>query len=417
MSLVERIGISSSGSTATAIATQPDDNTPGDVENKSREVTDPIGGLGEDTAEGTGEIDDFGFATCLDGIGEPITQESGSPEEPGHALVTCDLENMKTTARTRFSGGSGGGGLIVSDSSFDGRTYRDPKRGVVTETVAIAEGILFGDLDLGGVGIDRVTSTATTVANGRDGTAYVRWERKVEGARTFDADGTASDPQSCTTIVESGKETVEEGDCSSLEQSLNKALPQRLEVKLPLPEVVATPGGAFASIQETETDFLSGQATNNDQRRVVPGMEMTVFRDGPQRGRLWVPLAAVRSDSTFIRSPIQQFGGINPPVVQPGDTDAPQGPTSSPPPIEIGPFDEPLPGAQPPPAFVDNEDRIQLAAHEERLVGAFGWLPVVRSLGDGLLTGVLYLLFLLPVAEVVRRRRLLTALTDDPRSS
>lgn len=415
MSLVERIGISSSGSTATAIATQPDDNTPADAENKTREVTDPIGGLDQDSDEDGGEVEEFGFATCLDGIGEPVTNESGSQSEPGQAVVTCDLDNLNTTAYARFSGGTGGGGVVVSDSSFDGRTYRDPERGMVSEATAIAEGISFGEVDLGGMSIDRVTSTVTTAANGLEGTSYVRWERKVEGARTFDADGTASEPRSCTTILESDKETVEEGDCSSLEQSLNEVLPQRLEVKFPLPEVSATPKGAFASIQENETDFLSGQATNNDQRRDVPGMELTVFNDGPQRGRLWVQLAAVRSDATFIRSPIQGFGGFGPPPPNP-DTVAPEDLAPTPPPVQNETF-EALPGALPGPPATGGEEPILLAAHEERLVGAFGWLPVVRSLGDGFLVGVLYLLFAVPVVEVIRRRRLLTALsTDDPSS-
>lgn len=424
MSLVEETGIASSGSSATAIATQPDDNTPADAETKQNEATDPVGGLPSSGDEEEGEdVEETDYATCLDGVGEAVTNEQGSQEQPAHAVVVCDLAHLETTAHARFSGGSGGGGLIVSDSSFDGRTYREPDRGAVTETEAIAEGIFFGEADVGGFGIDRVTSTATTYANGLDGTSHVKWVRTVEGMRTFAADGTSSEPESCTTIVESGKDVVEEGECESLQEDLNGLIPSRFEVRFPLPEVVATPGGAFASVQETETDFLGGQATYNDERRVVPGMEMTVFADGSQRGRLWVQLAAVKGDATFIRSPLSQFqpfsaagpagdAGPSPTDGQPADESTGSDQSTSEESTDVA-----LPAAPPPPSDDGGEDLagpnvFEPISHQERLVGAFGWVPALRSLGDAALTGALYLVFLLPVAEIVRRRRLLDVLTD-----
>jgi hypothetical protein len=434
MSFVDRLGIASSGSVATAIATQPDENTPADTENKTRDVTEPLPGDGDGSVEETARV------TCLDGIGESITSEEGSEEEPAHTVVTCDLENFETTAHTRFSGGSGGGGVAVSNSLFDGRTYRDPELGTVVEATAMAEGISFGEVDLGGMSIDRVTSTVTTVANGLEGSTHVRWVRTVEGAQTYDANGTAGDEASCTTTVESGKEVTEEGDCELLQEKLNDLMPTRFEVKFPLPEIEATPKGAFASVQESESDFLSGKATNNDQSRAVPGMEMTVFADGPQRGRLWVQLAAVQADATFIRSPIQSFEpfggstGSADSADDAGTTDTQAtggqttdgGQTTSGVPSYSGDSSVPPAIADGPPVVADvagvSTDRpevatdeilgVVVASHEQRVVGAFGWLPALRSLGDALLTGALYLLFLLPIAEIVRRRRLLGVLTD-----
>lgn len=418
MSLVEGIGLASSGASASAVATRPDDNTPADAESKTNEATEPGGGLPSDGDD----VEETEYATCLDGIGEPVTEEKGSEAEPFHAVAHCDLENLETTAFARASGGSGGGGLVVSDSSFDARTFRDPDRGIVTEAEAIAEGVFFGEADLGGFGIDRVTATTTTWANGLDGTSHVRWERTVEGMRTFEADGTAGELTSCTTIVESGEEDVEEGDCETIEDQLNALIPTRFEVKFPRPEAVATPGGAFASVQETESDFLSGQATNNDQRRAVPGMEVTVFADGPQRGRLWVQLAAVKADATFIRSPHpppfdESTGGADTATTDEGGTTAPPAPPGE---GESGTFDVPESSGPTgaPPVPIDEPDvapddgpPVVTAADETPLV-AFGWLPALRSLGDAMLTGALYLLFLLPVAEIVRRRRLLDVLTD-----
>lgn len=439
MSLMESIGISTVGSFASAISTQPDDNTPSDAETKQNTATnevdaatEPVGGL-PDTDELTDEpeggddeeeVDAPGVVTCLDGAGEPVTEkdpEDGGEASPAYAEVRCDLAGLETTGLARFSGGSGGGGLVVSDSSFDGRTYRDSDHGVVSETEAIAEGIFFGEAEVGGFGIDRVTSTATVRAKGLDGEAHVLWVREVEGARTFNPDGTANEPKSCTTTVETGKKVKEEGDCESLQKDLNELMPNRFEVKFPMPEIEATPGGAFASVQENETDYLSGKATNNDHRRMVPGMEITVFADGAQRGRLWTQLAAVKADATFIRSPKHDGfdggsggGGSVASGGESGSFDEPPNEEPAPTPEQSGagpvapqPDDAPAPPAGPDIAG-------DPVSHVEQFVGAFGWLPALRSAGDAALTGALYVLFLLPLAEVVRRRRLLDVLNDAP---
>lgn len=441
MSLVEGVGIASSGSSATAIATQPDDNTPADAETKQNDATNEVDEAiepvdvdetadetvdsVEDEVDGEGneeeEADEVGRVTCLDGNGEEALEfEDGAEAAPAYAVVRCDLENLETTAHAHFSGGSGGGGLVVSDTSFDGETYRDPERGVVAESEAVAEGIFFGEADVGGFGIDRVTATATTWANGLDGTSHVKWVRTVEGARTFAADGTASEPESCTTIVESGKETVEEGDCESLAEQLNELIPNRFELKFPLPEVEATPGGAFARVQEKESEYLNGLRTNNDERRVVPGMEMTVFSDGPQRGRLWVQLAAVEARAKFIRSPIFQPDPVDPSTVGAGTASIDEaGPPEPPSTGEVEGLDigeatavPPL-GGEEPDVAPDEGPPVVTVADEARVVGAFGWLPALRSLGDAVLTGALYIVFLLPLLEVVRRRRLLDVLVEE----
>lgn len=416
MSQVREVEISTGASSASAIPTQPDNHTVGDAETKSRpvddavdEVEDLLGPEEDDSTEEADEVEWFSAVTCLDGHGERLDNEVGSEGEPAHAIVTCDLKNKKTTAHSRFEGGSGGGGVFVGASSFDARSHFEPGRGVVTEAEAVAEGIVFGDPALGVVTIDRVTTTSTTVANGRPGTASVRWERVVERAQTHDPEGNASQPRSCTTIVESGKDVVEEGDCSSLQDDLNAMFPQRFEVKFPLPEVVGTPAGAFASLQQTERDWTNAITTYNQSRqwRAVPGMEVTVFNDGAERGRLWVQLASIRSDARFVRTPVLSWPGGN---VEPG-----QGGNTSTGGVDAGlPPQQamPVPLLEPPAPQVDESTGIQLISHDERLVGAFGWLPNLRSVRDALLAGVLYLLFLLPFAEVIRRRRLLSVFAD-----
>ena len=408
---VDSIGIAPAGSSASAIASQPDDSSQKDGAGQTQQVAPD-----DETLE-------FSPATCLDGIGEKATVAEGSPEQPTYAVVTCDLKGLETVAHTHFSDQTGAGGVGVSSASFDGRTYRDPKRGVVSETTAVAEGIVFGDVEVGGVAIDRVITTATTAANGLDGTSYARWERVVESARTIDALGFVSEAQSCRTVIESGKDPVHEGDCAGIEQQANEVVKNRFRMRLPLPELIASPGGAFASVQETETDYLNGLSTNDDILRAISGLEVTVFNDGPEKGRLIVQMAAIRSDSTFIRSPKPVITPFEIPTPDPGSpTEAPQTPIDQPPPDDG--VTAPLPisagGEQP---RADDAPPMVAISHEERLVGAFGWLPAVRNLSQGLLVGALYLLFAVPIAESVRRRRLLHVLMDDttpttqPRSS
>lgn len=400
---VDSIGIAPAGSSASAIPSQPDDSSQKDAAGQVQQVSSDE----EETLK-------FSPATCLDGIGEKTTAAEGGPEQPTYAVVTCDLEKLETVAHTHFSDQTGAGGVGVSSASFDGRTYRDPKRGVVSETTAVAEGIVFGDVEVGGVVIDRVTTTATTSAKGLDGTSYARWERVVEGARTIDALGFVSEPRSCRTVIESGKDPVHEGDCAGIERQANEAVKNRFRVRFPLPELIASPGGAFASVQETETDYLNGLATNDDVLRAIAGLEVTVFNDGPEKGRLIVQMAAIRSDSTFIRSPKPVFTPFEAPTEPSGaPTLEPAAPADSPQPGVSGVV--PIAGGGQPPA--DDAPPMVAISHEERLVGAFGWLPSVRSLSEGLLVGALYLLFALPMAEAMRRRRLLHVLIDDTSSS
>ena len=238
--------------------------------------------------------------TCLDGGQKRVEHQRGNGD-PERVHVTCDLRKLSAQGTASFSDEINGGSQSLGSSSFTSRTFRDPKRGVVTETTAVARGIsLRNPGGAGAISIDRVTAVATTVANGRPGTTKATWERTVEGVVISDG-GAEQKPSSCTTTFTAGAKEQSEGDCARLQRALN-GVSSRLKVRFPSPTVTATPRGAFARIEERDSDYLNSLTTNNDQSRAVPAMEAVIYNDGPEKGRLLVQMAAIDANSIFTRS-------------------------------------------------------------------------------------------------------------------
>jgi hypothetical protein len=219
--------------------------------------------------------------------------------------------------------------------------------------------------------------------------------------------GIASEPRSCTTIIEVGPTPEESDDCQQLGEELDLLTGANTTVDFPMPTIVATPLGAFATVAKSDADRHEATALNNDPSHSVPGMVTTTRHDGAEKSRTVVQHAAAHAFSIYTRSPLF---APTPMVNIPGPTEEPpsepvldeQDAALPPPPVAIaGPQAGTDPAAAPP---------IVLANHTERLVAAFGWVARIRNLADGALAGGLYLLFLLPVVETVRRRRLLGVL-------
>ena len=238
--------------------------------------------------------------TCLDGAGERQEHKVGQGD-PERVAVVCDLEKLTASASTSFTADINGGGQSLASSSFDTRTFRDPKLGVVTETTTVARGISLRDPSgRGSIEIERVTAVAKTVANGRPGSTQAVWERTVEDA-VITHNGDAQRPRSCTTTITAGRKEQSSGDCADLQRALN-SLSSRLQVRFPMPRLTATPRGAFARVEEQETDYLNSLTTNNDASRAIPAMEVLLYNDGPEKGRLLVQRAAIDANATFVRS-------------------------------------------------------------------------------------------------------------------
>lgn len=291
-SAVPAVDIRPSGASGTATAGALDQATASDrkdAENKS----------GQQAAVPLAFLD--GGVTCLDGAGKRIEKKEGTGD-PGRAHVDCDLAAGRASAVASYADDLNGGGQSLGASAFSTRTFRDPKRGVVTETTTVARGISLREPGgKGTVSIKRVSATALTIANGRPGTSSASWTRTVEGVVMTDADGKPSQPQSCTTTMTTGKDRGDSGDCEGLERQINQ-FTSRTQVRFPTPVMTATPRGAFARVEEQEKDYYNGLTTNNDQSRAVPAAEFTIFNDGPEKGRLLVQLAAIDANSIFTRS-------------------------------------------------------------------------------------------------------------------
>jgi hypothetical protein len=318
-SAVPAVDIRPSGASATAAAGATDQATDSDRRDRDSQAPEspedapkpPLSTLA-------------GGQTCLNGGGPRIENKQGSGD-PERVVVVCDLAKLTAEGFASYADDVNGGGQSLGASSFSTRTFYDAKRGVVTETTAVARGLSLGAPGAkGGVSIDRVTAVATTVANGRPGTTKATWTRTVEGAVISDNAGEEQRPRSCTTTVVAGAKARSEGDCAQLQQAINDAT-TRIQVRFPAPVLTATPRGAFARIEERETDYLNGLTLNNDQSRAVPAMEATIYNDGPEKGRLIAQYAAIDANSIFTRSGMPTFQDIDDPITDPQDP----GPTGS----------------------------------------------------------------------------------------
>ena len=305
-SAVPAVDIRPSGASATAAAGALDQATESDRRDRESQAPPP-----PENAPKPPLSTLAGGQTCLNGGGPRIENKQGSGD-PERVVVVCDLGKLTAEGFASYADDVNGGGQSLGASSFSTRTFRDAKRGVVTETTAVARGLsLRAPGGNGGVSIERVTAVATTVANGRPGTTKATWQRTVEGAVISDNAGQEQRPRSCTTTVVAGAKARSEGDCGALQRAIN-SITTRVQVRFPAPVLTATPRGAFSRIEERDTDFLNGLTLNNDQSRAVPAMEVTIYNDGPEKGRLLAQYAAIDANSIFTRSSepmFPDFGG------------------------------------------------------------------------------------------------------------
>jgi len=334
---------------------------------------------------GTGDEIEKGLAWphlgtfCLDAGDEPDDDEANA--QGGEAKVDCDLGKEKASASTSHKAITVEGLSVVS-SSFEAESHRDPKLGIVTNSTAIAQGV---KLDVPGaavVDIQRVTTKATTKAHGADGSASATWERIFEGVVV--RNGAGDVVFECST----GK------DCDPVAAvaAINEVLKSRIQVKLPKAELVKSPGGAFAAVQESEGDFYNGLVANDEGSRAVPGMEIVFYNDTQLKSRMVVQLAAIQSSSIYGVTPLSEAGPddfFGPPPILP-----PIGPIQP-------PFDIVGPGYTPPSSAGPVVSLVNRAVFS------------IRSPKDALLFGLMLLLFGGALAAGWRRRVLLRHLAGD----
>ncbi|HEX2295381.1 MAG TPA: hypothetical protein VHN37_08745 [Actinomycetota bacterium] len=300
------------GASATAQALVPDSSTEAELE-EGAEVEWP-----------------WTPASCLDGTGEGA---EASGEGPGEASVSCDLGEGSVTATASFDAVYGTA-FRIGRSTFSAEARRDDELGVVTTTTATAHGIELAPPGAGSVTVADVVATATTSAHGRPGTAKARWERTLSGVVVRDAEGAV------TQRVGECTSTAPDDQCASLQQRINDALGTRMRVDLFRPDVVKTPGGAFAGVQQSDGQFFNARTVNGQGTsftgeggsRAAPALQVTVFNDSVERSRLLVQVAAIQTNSIYTIAPKAEYETATPVPVVDDPAPPPPAPPAAPPP-------------------------------------------------------------------------------------
>ncbi|HEV2755939.1 MAG TPA: hypothetical protein VG318_09215 [Actinomycetota bacterium] len=262
--------------------------------------------------EGAGAEWPWTPASCLDGSGDVVEGSGGG--SGGEATVRCDLAKSTVTAESAF-GAVSGEGFRIGRSTFSAAARRDLELGVVTTSTATVRGVDLAPPAGGSVSIGEIVATATTSAHGRPGTAKAKWERTLSGVVVRDAEGKVVQRiGECTS-------TVEEDQCPGLARRINSVLGTRMQVDFFKPDVVRTPKGAFAGIQQTDGQYFNGRTVNGQGTsftsesgsRAVPALQLTVFNDSVERSRLLLQLASIQTNSIYTIAP-ETLYEANPPI-------------------------------------------------------------------------------------------------------
>jgi hypothetical protein len=356
--------------------------------------------------ENTGAEWPWAPASCLDGAGgkpESNTQTSAQ----GEATVRCDLSKERAEVTVSF-GTVAAPAVAIGSSYFSAIAYRDGKLGSVTEVTSSANGIELSAPDGTSASIGRVAATATTAAHGHAGTTRASWERVISGVEIRDAEGEVTDRLGgCSS-------SDEEDTCKELAEALSEALQIRMRINLPEPEVIKTPKGAFAGVQQTDADFHAARTVYNQgtafaeeaASRAVPGLEIVVFNDSVEKSRLLIQLAALQTNSIYTISPREPSAPSTP--IDTTNVDVPDSPTTD----GVGNLNADLTDVQVPGFDGANEvspieapEPEALAAAPASLEGRLAFLA--QPARDAVLLVCVWLLCIAAAAGVARRRALL----------
>lgn len=213
------------------------------------------------------------------------------PKETGEGLVLeCELgKRVLADAKSPRQTVSIGGYVTVGDSTSTVTLTRDAKLGALSTIVSEAHHVVIGGVAF----INDIKVTAKTWAKGRRGTAGSSYEREFSGVRVVGSDGKP--------VFECG--TPDQCDPAGVVAQINRALGNRMRVRLPQPDRVlrGSPGGAKAVIQRDQWQHLEQQTLNNQQvdDTTLPGVEVEAVMDNFSQSRLLVQLAGVYAESTY----------------------------------------------------------------------------------------------------------------------
>lgn len=373
--------------------------------------------------EGRGQAWPYPSGTCLDAGGRPV--DKSWRDETGRTdaawSIKCDVGKNSVQATVRM-GSSNAGGVTTAKSAYEVVATRNTTDGAVVDTKTSVSSVVF---DLAGgysVKLGQVAAATHSVAHGRPGTAKSTWTRDVDGIRVLDPLGkTIFNAPGCMSKVDatSGKPAITD-TCVAVGQTINKVLPTRLRVDFPIPDVTATPKGAFAGVEQSTAQYFQ-QAVVNDQGvvyrgdsvgiRPAPAMITETYTDTTERSRTVSVLAATQANAVFQANPPFVYEEPPPgpvgPVTGTGGSGQLPGVTTGNAPSGGGDTD----GAAPPPQAPGNNGTTTAIP----TANVSGWFFMRRSFGDTALLLLLSGLMLGGAGTMWRRRRLVEVLVTVPR--
>jgi hypothetical protein len=290
-SSVDRLTLANDESTARAINAIPDDKaTPGDLQNTANAGNAVPVDAGQSSAPPLPVGWPYSPANCVDLGGSP-----GQDQSPSGAAVSC-AAGAHSTSASAFSPGIGTDQVSMGSSTITSSSKLDPQKGVVTTVVSTANqvSVLGGLLYMG-----KVTSTATSYAHGRPGTAHATFDRTFEDVRL---QGKSLCKENC-------------GDITAMGNQINSVLSAQLRVSFPEADaggLKGTKGGYEAFVERPSTDQIEEILFNEQpaDRLDVPAMTVTIYQDNIKPARTVIDLAAVETESYYGISLLSDdFGG------------------------------------------------------------------------------------------------------------
>jgi hypothetical protein len=160
------------------------------------------------------------------------------------------------------------------------------------------------------VDIGRVTTTATTAAAGRTGSATSKFTRQISNVAVRDPSGAVV--FGCGFSGANGSNAAE-CDPGALTDAVSAQSPSPVLFRLPQPDarpsVVGSPGGAQASVIKDPYSYWNDYFTNADPSYEIPGLQIILVGDQTQPSRLVINLAGVHAES-------HQVIGVEPPAAE-----------------------------------------------------------------------------------------------------
>lgn len=198
-------------------------------------------------------------------------------------LVEATAQGSATGAGTLAEAASDSG-FSVAEGYSKVKVERDPVKGVVVTSVAVARGV-----QLPGLSVDRVTTEAVAWSNGRpdEDNKRASFRREICGVVTPDY---------------SNSKCLSSGEQKQLVDGWNSRWGINSKMYLPTPDpelLEGSPGGYIVGVIKPQADEIEDQLFAKDFQREVPGLVIDFYKDSGEFERQSLQLAATRAVAGF----------------------------------------------------------------------------------------------------------------------